>query len=269
MIEVVISGAAGRMGRAVSRAIWQQTDMRVAGALGPADRPYTGKDLGELLGLDPQGVLIEHDPQTVLKPGRTWVEFAPPDATVAHAALAAAQGIPIIIGATGLTENQRGQLLDCSSQSPCLFAPNLSMGANLLVKLAETLARAIGAECDIEITEAHHRMKKDAPSGTAHHIAERIARVLDRNLSDVARYGREGVCGPRRRDEIGIHAVRAGDIAGEHTVLFGSQGERLELIHRAHSVDTFAYGAVRAIRFLQDRAPGWYSMDDVIDDALK
>lgn len=264
MIEVVISGAAGRMGRAVGRAVWATDDMRVVGALGAPGRPYTGEDLGALLGMGEQGVAIEEDMDAVLKPGRTWVEFSTPAATLAHAQRVAGMGLPMVIGTTGLTDIQREELHILAERMPCILAPNMSVVANLLFSLVETVAQTLGPDFDVEIIEAHHHFKKDAPSGTARHLAERIAHARDQALAEVAAYGRGPGSSARRAHEIGVHAVRAGDIVGEHTILFGGMGERLELIHRVQNSNTFAYGAVQAIRFLQGRPPGLYTMEDVI-----
>lgn len=265
MIDVVISGAAGRMGRAIGRAVWSTDDMRIVGALGAPDRPYTGEDLGTLLGMGARGVMIEEDVDTQLKIGRTWVEFSTPAATLSHAQRVAEAGLPMVIGTTGLTVSQKKELHTLAERMPCLLAPNTSVGANLLFTLVETVARTLGPAFDVEIIEAHHHFKKDAPSGTARHLAERVAHAFGQALTDVATYGRNDTSARRGAHEIGIHSIRAGDIVGEHTVLFGGMGERLELIHRVQSVDTFAYGAVQAIRFLQDRPPGLYTMHNVIE----
>lgn len=265
MINVVISGAAGRLGRAISRVIEAAEGIRVVGAIGPPERPYIGEDLGTLIGAGPMGVVIESDVDSVLRPECVWVEVSTPEATANHAARVHATGLPLVVGTTGLTASQKDELEAQSRDMPCLIAPNTSIGANLLFALAETAARTLGPDFDVEIIEAHHRMKRDAPSGTAVHLAERISQALDRTVADTACYGREGEVGPRPAQEIGIHAVRAGDIAGEHTVLFGGMGERMELTHRVRNIDTFAHGAVQAIRFIHDRPPGLYTMADVIE----
>ena len=264
MIDVVISGAPGRMGRSVSRAVASVDDMQLVGALGAPGRPYIGEDIGTLLGIGPQNVLIDEDIEAVLRPDRTWVEFSTPAATIAHAERVKDLGIPLVIGTTGLTESEKEKIAVWSDRMVCLFAPNMSIGANLLFKLAETVSRTL-PDFDVEIIEAHHRFKRDAPSGTANHLAECIAHARSRVLPDVAAYGRDPSRGARQSDEIGIHAVRAGDIVGEHTVLFGGLGERIEITHRVQSSDTFAYGTIQAIRFLQNQPPGLYTMADVIE----
>jgi 4-hydroxy-tetrahydrodipicolinate reductase len=266
MIEVVISGAAGRMGQATGRAMTRSEDMRVVGALGAPDRPYTGRDFGAFIGADPSGVLIEQDIEAVLRPGVTWVEFSNPEATMAHVRRIAEAGIPTLIGTTGLSSEHKEELTALSRRMPCLVAPNTSPGANLLLTLAGIVARALNQDFDIEIIEAHHRMKRDAPSGTAQRLAEHVAEARRQTLDAVARYGRSPATGRREQGEIGVHAIRAGDIVGEHTVMFAGPGERLELTHRVRSVDTFAHGALEAVRFLQGRPAGMYTMEQALMD---
>ncbi|MFH1007817.1 MAG: 4-hydroxy-tetrahydrodipicolinate reductase, partial [Candidatus Latescibacterota bacterium] len=180
------------------------------------------------------------------------------------ARICGAMGKPMVVGTTGWSAAQLAQFKEAVQEIPCVFAPNYSVGVNLLFKLVEEAARILGDEYDVEIVEAHHRLKKDAPSGTALGLAEAAARGLDRNLEEVAVYGRKRMVGARTQNEIGIHAVRAGDIVGEHTVLFGGIGERIELAHRAGSRDTFAQGALRAARFAAKASAGLYDMRDVL-----
>ncbi|MBT5873106.1 MAG: 4-hydroxy-tetrahydrodipicolinate reductase [Candidatus Latescibacteria bacterium] len=266
MIAITLSGVAGRMGVAIGRAVATSDDIRVAGALGPPNRPYTGHDLGEQLGTGTQGIVIEGNVGSVLQPGRTWVEFSTPKASIAHAEQVSDMGLPLLIGTTGFTDSQVEVIRKYSEHIPCLVGSNMSLGANLLFLLTEYAARLVDADADIEIIESHHRFKRDAPSGTAKDLTESILR--GRRQVYKAVYGRAPSSGPRTNREIGIHSIRAGDISGEHTVLFGSIGERIELTHRVQSVDTFAHGTLHAIRFLQDRPAGLYTMMDVIRSTM-
>ncbi|MBM3262877.1 MAG: 4-hydroxy-tetrahydrodipicolinate reductase [candidate division Zixibacteria bacterium] len=264
MIDIVISGAAGRMGQAIARIAREMEDIRIVGALGASDRPYTGRDLGTVLGGDLLGAVIESDMEIVLKPGRTWVEFSTPAATLAHTRRIAEIGLPTLVGTTGFSGSEREELYGLARVIPLLVASNTSLGANLLFSLAETAARSLGTDFDMEIVEAHHRMKRDAPSGTARQLVERMATARNQTLDDVAAYGRNPATGRRQPGEIGIHALRGGDIVGEHTAIFFGNGERIEIAHRVRSIDTFAHGALHAVRFLKDRPPGLYTMGDVL-----
>ena len=266
MIEITLSGVAGRMGGAIGRAVAATDDMRIEGALGPPNRPYTGQDLGKQIGTGTQGIVIEGNVSAVLQPGRTWVEFSTPTASVAHAEQVSDMGLPLIIGTTGFTDSQLEVIRKYSEHIPCLVGSNMSLGANLLFVLTEYASRLVDADADIEIIESHHRFKRDAPSGTAKDLAERIVR--GRRQDSVSAYGRTPSSGPRSNREIGIHSIRAGNISGEHTVLFGSIGECIELTHRVQSVDTFAHGTLQAIRFLQGRPAGLYTMTDVIKSTM-
>ncbi|MEE2708939.1 MAG: 4-hydroxy-tetrahydrodipicolinate reductase [Gemmatimonadota bacterium] len=268
MIEVVVSGAPGRMGRAVCQAVVSEEDMCLAGAVGAPARSYIGEDIGSLIGIGPQNVPIEEDMGAALRPGRTLVEFSTPAATMAHAEQVKDLGMPLIIGTTGLEESHHEQIVAWTDRMPCLLAPNMSVGANLLFRLSESVSSLL-PDFDVEIIEAHHRFKRDAPSGTASHLAERVARARRHSLKDTAAYGRDPSRGARQADEIGIHSVRAGDVVGEHTVVFGGLGERIELTHRVHSGNTFVYGTIRAIRYLQDQPSGLYTMADVIENIIE
>ena len=187
---------------------------------------------------------------------------------MAHAEQLKDLGMPLIIGTTGLEESHHEQIVAWTDRMPCLLAPNMSVGANLLFRLSESVSSLL-PDFDVEIIEAHHRFKRDAPSGTASHLAELVARARRHSLKDTAAYGRDPSHGARQADEIGIHSVRAGDVVGEHTVVFGGLGERIELTHRVHSGNTFAYGTIRAIRYLQDQPSGLYTMADVIENIIE
>lgn len=264
MIEVVVAGAAGRMGGRIVALARETADVRVVAALERPGHPALGRDAGEIAGTGPFGVKIAADPKPVLTRDRVLVEFTAPEATIEHLRIAAAQGARAVIGTTGLVASQLQELTGLAGRTAILLSPNMSVGVNLAFRLLALMAKTLGDEYDVEVTEIHHRMKKDAPSGTAAKMAEVIAEALGRDLGQVGVYGRHGMVGERGPKEIGIHALRGGDVVGEHTVVFSTLGERLELTHRAHSRDTFARGALRAVRFIATAKPGLYSMHDVL-----
>ncbi len=239
-------------------------DLRVVAALERPGHPALGRDAGEVAGAGRLDVPVTADPHPVLARDRVLVEFTAPEATLDHLRVAAAQGARAVIGTTGLSVAQVGELRALAGRIAIVFSPNMSVGVNLAFRVLALMARALGDEYDVEITEIHHRMKKDAPSGTAAKMAEVVAEALGRDLGEVGVYGRRGLVGERSPKEIGVHAVRGGDVVGEHTVVFSTLGERLELTHRAHSRDTFAHGALRAIRWVPGAQPGLYSMHDVL-----
>jgi 4-hydroxy-tetrahydrodipicolinate reductase len=264
MVDLVVAGAAGRMGGRIIALTRESADLRVVAALERPGHPALGRDAGELAGTGTLGVPVTADPAAVLTRDRVLVEFTTPEATLEHLRVAAVQGARAVIGTTGLSAGQVDELKRLAGRTAVMFSPNMSVGVNLAFRVLALMARALGDEYDVEITEIHHRMKKDAPSGTAAKMAEVIAEALGRDLGQVGVYGRHGIVGERGPKEIGVHALRGGDIAGEHTVVFATLGERLELTHRAHSRDTFAQGALRAIRFVAGTKPGLYSMHDVL-----
>ncbi len=263
MIKVAISGAGGRMGRRLLDLIAHEEDMRIVAALERPGHPSLGRDAGELAGRRKLGVAISVD---WVDPTDVLIDFTSPEAAVVHAGEAAKRGVAALIGTTGLNDYQRQKLHECSKKVPVLAAPNTSVGVNLVFRLAAEIATTLGEDYDIEIVETHHRYKKDAPSGTALRLAEEIAAATGRHLAEHAIYGRHGISGERSSKEIGIHSVRGGDIVGEHTVVFSTLGERVELTHRAHTRDTFVRGAIRAARFLARQDAGMYSMSDVLAD---
>ena len=264
MIELVIAGAAGRMGGRLVALAREAPDLRVAGAFERAGHPAIGRDAGEMAGVGTLGIAVAADPAPLLAPDRILMEFTAPEPTLAHARLAAQRGARAVVGTTGLSTRQVAELTALARETAIVFSPNMSVGVNLAFRVLALMARALGDAYDVEITEIHHRLKKDAPSGTAAKMAEVIADALGRRLDDVGVYGRHGLVGERGATEIGIHALRGGDIAGEHTVVFSTLGERLEFTHRAHSRDTFAHGALRAARWVRTAAPGLHSMHDVL-----
>jgi len=266
VLGVGVNGAAGRMGRRLIALIAEADDLRLAGAAEQEESPALGQDAGELAGIGKLGVPVSREfaPEVDVV-----VDFSSPGGTLAALRFCSRHRKPIVIGTTGLGDEERAHVGSAAKQLPCLFSPNMSVAMNLLFRLAADVAKALGADYDAEIIETHHRFKKDAPSGTALKLAENIAAARGLVLGEVAVFGRQGKPGERPREEIGIHAVRAGDVVGEHTIIFSSLGERLELVHRAHTRDCFAQGALAAARFLVSRPPGLYSMADVLEARCK
>jgi 4-hydroxy-tetrahydrodipicolinate reductase len=264
MPEVVVAGAAGRMGRTLVACLQDASDLSLVGALERPGHPAVGKDAGEVAGVGRRGVNITDDPTSLLTRDRTLVEFSIPEASLGHLRLVARTGARAVVGTTGFSQAEREEIQALARQIPIMLSPNMSVGVNLALKLLAQMAVTLGDEYDVEITEIHHRGKKDAPSGTALQMAETIAHALGRDLGRVAVYGRRGLTGERTAREIGIQSLRAGDVVGEHTVVFGGLGERLELTHRVGSRDTFARGALRAVRFIATAPAGLYSMQDVL-----
>lgn len=266
MLKVAIVGAAGRMGRTLVEAVQQNSStMCVSVATVLADDPALGVDIGLLA----VGASIGVQTVSELSPEQSdfdvLIDFTSPEATMDHLALCVGNKKAMVIGTTGLTGDQQQAIQAAAAEIPIVFAPNMSVGVNLCLKLLEEAARVLGDEVDIEITEAHHRYKKDAPSGTALKMGSVIADTLGRDLEKCAVYGREGITGERERSTIGFTTVRAGDIVGDHTVTFAGLGERVEITHKASSRMTFASGAVRAAQWLEGKESGLYSMRDVLE----
>jgi 4-hydroxy-tetrahydrodipicolinate reductase len=264
VLGLVVCGAAGRMGTTVVRLAHEGGSMKVVGAIEGAANPHIGKDAGEVAGVGKIGVAIAAELSPLVKDRVVIVEFSTPEATLAHARFAAQKTIPMVIGTTGLNQQQSADIEKLARRTPILVSANMSLGVNLLVCLLGDVAKVLGEDYDVEIIEAHHHFKKDAPSGTALAMARSVAQALKRDLEKVAVNGRKGIVGERTKKEIALFSVRAGDIVGEHTVIFGGIGERIEFIHRAHSRDTFAQGALRAARWLAKQKKGLYSMQDVL-----
>ncbi len=264
MPEVVVAGAAGRMGSRVVACLQDERDLRLVGALEAPGHPSLGRDAGEVAGIGRLGVAMTAEPERLLGRDRILVEFSTPEASLEHLRVVARSGGRAVIGTTGFSEPQREEIARLAQRAPILLSPNMSVGVTVALKILAQMAAVLGEEYDVEITEIHHRFKKDAPSGTALRMAEVIVQALGRDLSQVAVYGRQGLLGERPRGAIGILSLRSGDVVGEHTVSFGTLGERLELTHRAHSRDTFARGALRAAKFIATASPGLYSMQDVL-----
>ena len=263
VLRVAVAGASGRMGRMLIEALRASDDMVLAGALDVAASPAIGSDATAFLG-DASGVAITADLRTGLKDADVLIDFTRPEGTLAHLALCCELGVKAVIGTTGFTEPQKAEIAACAQRTAIVMAPNISVGVNVTLKLLQMAAKAMATGYDIEIIEAHHRHKVDAPSGTALKMGEVIADALGRDLKDCAVYAREGVTGERDPSSIGFATIRGGDIVGDHTVLFAGIGERIEITHKSSSRATYAQGSLRAVRFLADRKTGMFDMFDVL-----
>ena len=262
-IKIAVAGSGGRMGRALLEGVAQADDLALYAALENSGSTQLGRDAGELSGA-PCGIKISADVKAALPGADVFIDFTRPEGTLHHLEICRKLGVNMVIGTTGLNAQQKAQLGAAAREIGIVFAPNMSVGVNLVFKLLETASRVLSHGYDIEIIEAHHRHKVDAPSGTALGMAEVVAQTLGRNLAQCAVYGREGVTGERDPSTIGFATVRGGDIVGDHTVLYAGIGERIEITHKASSRATFALGALRAARFLKANPAGMYDMQDVL-----
>jgi len=264
MIRCAVTGACGRMGMAVIRAVSRAEGIELAGATEQQGHPGIGSDVAELPGAGKSRVTVVDSLALITPQPDVIIDFTAPESSLAHMEWAASRRTAAVIGTTGFSPVQSGRIRELARVVPCVCSPNMSVGVNIMFTLIERVARMLQDRYDMEIIESHHRLKKDAPSGTAVKMAHILADAMNRDLESVAVHGRKGLIGERRRDEIGIQVVRAGDIVGDHTVLFAGEGERLEITHRAHSRDTFAVGAVRAAAWVAGQPPGLYDMLDVL-----
>jgi len=262
-LKIAVAGASGRMGHMLIEAILNAPDAVLAGALDIAGAPVIGTDAAAFLG-KPAGVMIESDLATGLANAEFLIDFTRPEGTLTHLEYCAAHNVKMIIGTTGFDDAGKAAIAAAAKRTAILFAPNMSVGVNVTMKLLELAAKSFSEGYDIEIIEAHHRHKVDAPSGTALKMGEVIADALGRDLKDCAVYSREGVTGERDPSTIGFATIRGGDIVGDHTVLFAGIGERIEITHKSASRVTYAHGSLRAARFLADKATGLYDMQDVL-----
>jgi len=264
MQRIAVMGAAGRMGKNLIEAVQQAADAQLTAAVDRPDSSLIGADAGELAGVGRLGVTLVGDLAAVVDAFDVLIDFTHPSVTLKNLQICRRAGKAMVIGTTGFSAEEKQQLAAAAKEIPIVFAANFSVGVNLCLKLLDTAARVLGDEVDIEIIEAHHRHKVDAPSGTALRMGEVVAEALGRDLHKVAVYGREGQTGARARETIGFATVRAGDVVGDHTVLFAADGERVEITHKASSRMTFAKGAVRAALWLQTQPAGLYDMQDVL-----
>ena len=264
MTKIIVAGAAGRMGGRIINAIVDTPGLELAGAFERAGHAALGQDAGVIAGVGELGVTLAGSVDETIKSGDVIIDFSERSSSLNNIKTAAAAGLAMVVGTTGFDDGEKAEIKELSKGMRLVLAPNMSVGVNLLFKVVGDVARILGQGYDMEIVEAHHRMKKDAPSGTAMRLAEVLAEASGRDLKKDAVYGRQGMVGQRTDDEIAILAVRAGDIVGEHTVTFGGIGERIEITHRAHSRDTFARGAVRAAGWIINQPNGLYDMQDVL-----
>ncbi len=264
MIKVAVTGAAGRMGGRIITLVTEAEGLKVAGAVEMAGHPRLDEDAGYVAGCGDLGVKITDSLELALSDADVLIDFTWPDVTVGNAEICAKLGKAMVVGTTGLNQEQKKIINRAGEQTPVVFAPNMSVGVNVCFKILKEIAATLGDDFDVEIVELHHKMKKDSPSGTAVRMGEIVADALGRDYNEVANYHREGMCGERPHEEIGMQTVRGGDIVGEHTVYFVGMGERIELTHRAMSRDMFARGAVRAAGWLAGKPPGLYDMQAVL-----
>lgn len=262
-MNIAVAGASGRMGRMLIEAITAAPDARLSGALDISGAPSLGTDAAAFLG-KPAGVAITADLAQGLAGAGYLIDFTRPEGTLTHLDYCAAHGIKMIIGTTGFDDAGKAAIVEAAKKTAIVFAPNMSIGVNVTMKLLELAAKSFSHGYDIEIIEAHHRHKIDAPSGTALKMGEVIADALGRDLNEVGVFAREGVTGERDPSSIGFATIRGGDIVGDHTVLFAGIGERIEITHKSSSRVTYAHGSLRAARFLQDKESGLYDMQDVL-----
>ncbi|MCB2226539.1 MAG: 4-hydroxy-tetrahydrodipicolinate reductase [Desulfarculaceae bacterium] len=264
MVKIAVAGVAGRMGGHIVRAIMQRQGAELAGGFEAPGSPAVGKSLAGAVGHSGVEGVVGDDPAEALAEAQVLIDFTSPGASVKHLKECAALGKAAVIGTTGLNEAQKKTLIAQAKKVPVVFAPNMSIGVNLMFKVAAQMAKVLGPDYALELVEAHHDQKKDAPSGTAVRLIEGLCEVRGWNPEEACRHGRVGMTGARTSDELGVSVIRGGDIVGEHTVYFIANGERLELTHRAHNRDTFAQGAVRAALWVVDKEPGLYDMQDVL-----
>ncbi|TLY40061.1 MAG: 4-hydroxy-tetrahydrodipicolinate reductase [Nitrospirae bacterium] len=264
MIKVIVAGAAGRMGARLVSLLKESAALTLVGAVESKGHLTVGEDVGEVAGCGHIGIVIRDDLSAAMERGEVVIDFSTPEATLEHLRIVVQHRRPMVIGTTGFSAPELAELKALVKPIPCVLSPNMSVGVNIIFKVIAEMAKSFGEEYDIEVIEAHHRLKKDAPSGTALKMGEILARAMNRDLDQVGVYARKGLIGERRRGEIGIQAIRAGDIVGDHTVLFGGMGERVEVTHRVQSRDTFARGALRAARWVVKQPPGLYDMMDVL-----
>lgn len=262
-MRIAIAGSAGRMGRTLVEAVLRDPELKLAAALERPGHPLLGRDAGESIGVA-SGVAIRADFEGAIAAADALIDFTRPDGTLAHLDACVQHGKAAVIGTTGFSDDQKGRIAQAARRVPIVMAPNMAIGVNVTFKLAEIAAGILGDAYDVEIVEAHHRHKVDAPSGTALRLGEAVARALGRDLAACAIHGRHGDTGERDPKAIGFHAIRAGDIVGEHTVMFAGSGERVEITVRSQSRATYAVGALRAAKYLRGRGAGLYDMFDVL-----
>lgn len=261
MIKIAINGACGRMGSRITALVLEDPGLKLVAALERHGHQSLGKDAGLIAGCAETGIRIT---TTFDAHADVLIDFSSPESAVAIGEICARKNIALVVGTTGLNPQQHEKMQHFARLIPCLVSPNMSVGVNIMFNLVAQVAKMVEKEFDIEIIETHHRFKKDSPSGTALRLAEKVCEATGRKMEKDIVYGRSGITGERPMNQVGIHAVRCGDVIGDHTVIFGSLGERIEITHRAHTRDTFVRGAIRAAKFTAKKPPGMYSMSDVL-----
>ena len=261
MLKIAVNGACGRMGARIAALVFEDPQLKLVAALERHGHPSLDKDVGTIAGCGETNIKIT---STLNTHADVLIDFSSPESTVAIAEVCAKKNVALVAGTTGLNTQQLEKIKHLSRQIPCLVSPNMSVGVNVMFNLTAQMAQILGDDFDIEIVETHHRFKKDAPSGTALKLAEKICEATGRNIDKDVIHGRHGMTGERPANQIGMHAIRSGDVIGDHTVVFGSLGERIEITHKAHTRDTFVRGAIRAAKFIAQKPPGMYSMSNVL-----
>ena len=264
MVKAVVTGAAGRMGGKIISLISKSEDIKLVGALEVARHPIIGRDIGQGLGLGKTGIIVSDKLSDCIEQADVVIDFTNHEASLNYLKVAKEKNTAIVIGSTGFSAGETQEIKELTKKTRCVLTPNMSVGVNVMLKILEYCAGIFKDDYDVEIIEAHHHLKKDAPSGTAMQMAKVIADKLGRDMEKSLVYSRRGLIGERTKKEIGIQTIRAGDIVGDHTVIFGGVGERLEFIHRAHSRDNFAKGAIRAALWIVNQENGLYDMQDVL-----
>jgi 4-hydroxy-tetrahydrodipicolinate reductase len=264
MIKVAVSGAAGRMGGRVITAVKEDPELELSGGLERPGHQYVGLDAGLAAGCGALGIAITDNLNELVKGCDVLIDFSAPTVSLKNMEVCGLNGKAAVIGSTGFTPEEMALARELARNIPVVLAPNMSVGVNAVFKVLNDVAKILGDDFDVEIVEAHHRMKKDSPSGTAVRMGEVVAKALGRDYNKVANYHREGICGERTKEEIGMQTIRGGDIVGDHTVYFIGMGERIEITHRAHTRDMFSRGATRAAKWVVNQKPGLYDMQDVL-----
>ena len=263
-VKIIVAGAAGRMGRTILGLAHRDPGIQIAGAFEKADNPAIGRDVGELIGTSPLNVPVHPDLRECVQAGNVIIDFTHPDAVSHHLEIALKSKRAMVIGTTGLSHGSVEKIREAGRKIPVVQAPNMSVGVNLLFRLVSLVGGILNDRYDVEIVEEHHRHKKDAPSGTALELARLIAKARKIDFEANVAYGRKGLAGERKRGLIGIHAIRGGDVVGNHQVSFMSEGERIELVHKASSREAFGYGALLAAKFVAKKKIGFYNMQQVL-----
>ena len=264
MVNITINGACGRMGCLIIQGVTEQDGVTLVGAIEFPQHPEIGSDAGVVAGIGEIGVPISAKLSDAISESDVIIEFSKPEATLQHLRQVVEADKAMVIATTGFSNEELDEVKDLASKIRCVMAPNMSLGVNVMIRALELIAKSLGDDYDIEIIEAHHNHKADSPSGTALRLAETVANALERDLHEVGVYGRHGIIGPRPEKQIGIHAIRGGDIAGDHTVMFATQGEQLSVVHRAHSPEAFAKGAIRAAKWVVTASRGLHDVSEVL-----